>query len=630
MPITFRCACGMQLRVKDEAAGKTCVCPNCGAKSAIPAAVETVTDSRPVRASTASPAPPPPSTVDHPGPDAAAIQPRPPKPEPPPRMRRVWPWAAAAAVLLLGLGALGLWLLLHRTEQPPAPPGPGGPTAASDLDLIPADADSFVTIRLGDWWGSPAGKKLQQQFAPLGPNDLIEQALGTPPDAIQRASFVVLGDQTPWIIRTRTPAPRDRVLARLAPNAAVGEEGGRTLYLVGDRAVCFISDQVYLFGTPAGLRRLLAAPAGPRPAGPIADALGLTDKHLLTTALNPEGADIRQMKQRLDPGRVKEFAALLEARRYTLTIDFEDDLKLHWTLLLPDAETAAAALEQMRSLIKQARSALQTAREAIAVQYRQAAEPALVLFDALLRSANLEQRQAALEIDLQVEKELLTAQVALLAPAVQKVRDAAARVIEKNNLLMLGIGMHSHHDQIGVLPAPAICGPDGKPLLSWRVALLPYLEQEDLYREFHLDEPWDSPHNKPLLAKMPKLFQSPTATADPPFTTHYRVFTGDQAAFPALSNRPGPLSRGRRLTDFTDGTANTLLIVVAAEAVPWTKPDELPYTPQGPLPRLGVQEEGFAAAFADGTVRFLPGKLDEKTLRALITPAGGEVVELPP
>src|SRR2546430_1113440 len=143
----------------------------------------------------------------------------------------------------------------------------------------------------------------------------------------------------------------------------------------------------------------------------------------------------------------------------------------------------------------------------------------------------------------------------------------------------MALAMHNYHDATGALPAAAICGQDGRPLLSWRVAILPYVEQADLYNEFHLEEPWDSPHNSKLLSRMPKLYEGPGAD-DPPGRTRYRVFTGDQAAFPERSRQPGPLSVGRRFIEFTDGTSNTLLIVEAGEAVPWTKPDELPYNPQ--------------------------------------------------
>ena len=69
--------------------------------------------------------------------------------------------------------------------------------------------------------------------------------------------------------------------------------------------------------------------------------------------------------------------------------------------------------------------------------------------------------------------------------------------------------MHNYDSTHGSLPPHAIYGKDGKPLLSWRVLILPYIEEQALYEQFHLDEPWDSPHNEPLLRQIPRCYRSP-------------------------------------------------------------------------------------------------------------------------
>ena len=86
-------------------------------------------------------------------------------------------------------------------------------------------------------------------------------------------------------------------------------------------------------------------------------------------------------------------------------------------------------------------------------------------------------------------------------------------------------------------------------------------------------------------------------------------------------------NRGVEAAEITDGTSYTLLVVEAAEAVPWTKPDDLPYSQNEPLPRLGgSMQDGFAALFAHAEVRFLDRHFDERLLRGLITANGGEVL----
>src|SRR6185312_11489838 len=93
------------------------------------------------------------------------------------------------------------------------------------------------------------------------------------------------------------------------------------------------------------------------------------------------------------------------------------------------------------------------------------------------------------------------------------------------------IGLHQYHDAHGKLPPPAITDKAGKPLLSWRVALLPYLEQVALYNQFHLDEPWDSEHNRKLLPQMPKVYACTGNAPSVPYGTFYQAFVGKDCVF---------------------------------------------------------------------------------------------------
>src|SRR5438270_10823114 len=109
--------------------------------------------------------------------------------------------------------------------------------------------------------------------------------------------------------------------------------------------------------------------------------------------------------------------------------------------------------------------------------------------------------------------------------------------------------MHNYHDTHRRFPPAAVCGPDGRPLLSWRVLILPFLEQEALYKQFHLDERWDSPHNILLLPKMPITYGPYRNTATADGMTYFRVFVGPGAAVEGTT--------GLTFADFTDGTSNT-------------------------------------------------------------------------
>jgi prepilin-type processing-associated H-X9-DG protein len=211
--------------------------------------------------------------------------------------------------------------------------------------------------------------------------------------------------------------------------------------------------------------------------------------------------------------------------------------------------------------------------------------------------------------------------VALLLPAVQAAREAARRAQCVNNLKQIGLAMHNYQSTYGVFPPAAAVGPDGKPLLSWRVLILPYIEQDGLYQQFKLDEPWDSPNNKPLLERMPRSFTCPSfpGSETAPTTSIYQVLIGPGTLFDK--------AEGVSPSDIRDGTSNTLMVVESKAPVAWSQPSGLAYRPGTPIEGLGsVHPGGFNALFGDGSVRFLKTSVPSETINALATRNGGEVV----
>jgi hypothetical protein len=219
--------------------------------------------------------------------------------------------------------------------------------------------------------------------------------------------------------------------------------------------------------------------------------------------------------------------------------------------------------------------------------------------------------------------------IALLLPAIGQVQDAAAREKSKNNLKQIGVGMDIYDQSFDHLPAADAPygdqpGKRGEYPVSWRVLLLPFIEQGNLYRKYRFDEPWDGPNNSLLLKEMPKTYRHPSANS-PEGYTHYRVFASRPGLEPAavfIDGLPTPKWSGTR-----GNRSSTILIVEAEEAVPWTKPEVLVFDPSQPLPKLGGQfKRGYNVVLADGSTRFLRNDVPEDKLRAWITGNGGEAV----
>jgi prepilin-type processing-associated H-X9-DG protein len=167
---------------------------------------------------------------------------------------------------------------------------------------------------------------------------------------------------------------------------------------------------------------------------------------------------------------------------------------------------------------------------------------------------------------------------------------------------------------------------DGNPLLSWRVLLLPFLEQRALYDQFHFDESWDSPHNKPLCDRMPGVFQCPSGEQRQGLTT-YEIVVDPRSMF---TGHPTGVS----VSSVIDGTSRMLLVAETTSPVPWSKPGNLSLASSKPALGMGSKHPGgFNAAMADGSVRFVRTTGDNairpQDLRALVTRDGREKITAP-
>jgi hypothetical protein len=532
------------------------------------------------------------------------------------RTRRIGISASAAAVAIGLLAAA--WVCV-----PSASGLADKPELPSDLARVPSDAVVILSARVSELFEHPALKKLQNLKAQPGFDPLAEgeKYLGVKLRDIERLTLYLRAlpsnDQPTLVISTVAPFDQKKVLAALGKNAKTDKRGGKTIHsdAASRKAIYLVDDHVFAVGFLGDIESLVdrntAATSEPTSVALNAAA----QKHTVVFGLN-----LAKVKEHLGEGlppAMEFLKPLLQGREAIMTVDVSESAKADLQVTYSDEASTEEGKKALASGLQAAIGALKQQIGSLKQESGRAAEAQLLdnvvraLADTKIASDG---SRLSGKLSLRVSNDQVSAGLdAMLA----RLRELSRRAQGTNNLKQIALAMHNYLDVNRSFPPVAICDPDGKPLLSWRVLLLPYLEEGVLAKEFHLDEPWDSAHNKKLVSRMPKVFAVEGAGAKEG-ETFYQGFSGDGAFFEG--------KKGRRITDITDGTSNTFLVAEANRAVPWTKPEDISYDASKPLPKLGFRKDGFFAAFCDGSVRFIPKKTPEATLRAYITPNGGEVI----
>jgi hypothetical protein len=495
-----------------------------------------------------------------------------------------------------------------------------------DLARVPADGLMVESINVSQLWNHATIQQLRQQAAKLVADvaDPIEKKIGLPIADMSRVTFAMSplngggGYHQLRFVTSVKPIDKARLLAKLVPDAKEETHGGVTVYTnANNQALAFLGDRSYVVDETRMLGSFLEST--PAKDGGLAEALKLAaGKYTAVVGLNP--TRLAQEAGNFVPSPFAALVPFFKAKSAVLLCDLEKDLRVTLRGSFDNEADAKAGEKAVQDGLTLLQQFLPMAIDEVAKEKDMAALAELLKqFQGSVQAAAPQRTATAVELSVQLKTDVPGATASLIA-AVQKVREAAARSQSQNNLKQLALAMHNYNDTNNSCPAAAIYSKDGKPLLSWRVAILPYVEADDLCKQFHLDEAWDSAHNIKLLDKMPKIYLHPKDKEGPPYATRYLVLTGKDTPFQGTRGPTIPRS-------FPDGTSNTIMFVEADKAVPWSKPEDLPYDAKKPLPKFSTLfAGGFNVSVWDGSVRFVSDKISEKTMRAAITPAGGEVL----
>jgi hypothetical protein len=511
-------------------------------------------------------------------------------------------WAVMAGLLL----AVGAWLGLAAGDE----------KDVDDLALVPPSARLIVSSRPAEAWDSELGKAIRKGM----PRELAEAVsalkalLGAGPDQLERVTFFTTKreDSFAYALRFRGKFDGEKVLARLAPKAVKEKVGERVVFVSG-RVAYFVRGNVMLYGPVQGVKEALQF-EGKRSEGQASAIKRIASgKHAIVGYFDMKM--VPEMARKEVPQALAFLQPLFGVKEAVAWADVGATAKASARLTFAD-EAAAKRCEKTLVALR----ALGIATLAsMADELKKAKDLAPLAADAekALEGAAIKRDGSAIDVGLTMTVRPAPL-VFVLKQAVEQMGIAAKRSQSAQNLKQIGLAMHNYHDAHGTFPPQAIYSKDGKALLSWRVLILPYIEQNDLYKKFKLDEPWDSPHNKKLIPLMPRTYLPVTGKPTEKHGTYYQVFFGLGAAFQG--------KRGLRINAFTDGLSNTIMVIEAGKDVVWTKPEDIPFDGKN-LPKLGgMFEDGFNTLMCDGSVRFLSRKISETTLKAAITRADGDIL----
>ena len=523
---------------------------------------------------------------------------------------------AGAAIL-----ALAILTTIPLTSQPSAfAQPPAKEELPAELRFVPADAALFVHIDAAKIWDHPILKGVRK--ADPRTFDFLTTTtktdFGIVPEDVKSL--------TVFIPKLKKPEDLEHIGVVLTFNKAFDKAkltaGVEKYFGLGKSSV--VAGDAKTAVVLLNLKEEYAKPQAADKTGPQSEAIKLaaTGKFAAVAGLNLEAFPEELRGDDLPP-QLRAFQPLFKARTLLATLDVEKNLTLDVRVKTGTAGQAVDCEKALGALLGLIQDELGTSLK----EFETKKDANLTDLVAVLKAGIATTKSAKFstlgnETRLTVTMPLDLPFGGAFVSARTLIQSQAAVAQSSNNMKQIGLAMHSFADSTNSMPPAAICDKKGTPLLSWRVSILPYIEQEKLYKEFKLDEPWDSENNKKLLAKMPANYAIPGKTKPGDTDTHYRVFVGNGAGFDWI--------RGARFpADFTDGTSNTLLCITAETAVPWTKPDELAYDPkQDPSKLFGLIVNGKCqVGMFDGSVRTLKKLPSKETLHALITRAGGEVID---
>ncbi|MGZ0163439.1 MAG: DUF1559 family PulG-like putative transporter [Planctomycetales bacterium] len=412
------------------------------------------------------------------------------------------------------------------------------------------------------------------------------------------------------------------------------ESGGRN-YVIGHGGKAYYSpdDRSLIYGSEDLIRRVIELTKDGATAPSWNEKFQTVANSQMCYVLDMNAARSMIARQTVRGGRnpfssMDVFSPLWEKTSVTVAgIQFGSESRAVLSTWCKNKEDAVQVQRTMQSLIPLAQNMMAANKAQLSrmpKDMRGQVSSVIAFVDKLLSDIKVDtvSTDAGAQVNVSVETEAATIplMVGLTLPAIQSARTAARRTQSMNNLKQIGLAMHNYHATYKKFPAAVMTAKDGKTKYSWRVALLPFIDQLALYESYKLTEPWDSKDNLKVLAQMPNVYRHPNEDSGTTNSAYYALI-GESTAW-------GDGNEAIGLRDIVDGSSNTALVFDARRAIPWTKPQDIAYSADKDVPKLGGYEPGgFNVLLGDGAVRYFSNQVAEKTLRSVITRNGKEIID---
>lgn len=524
-----------------------------------------------------------------------------------------WVWTGLLA---------GLWMVLVAGASNAEPPSAGWlQEDPPSLAYIPPESDTITVIQLSKIFGSEAYRGLIREdretvesgmkamldsfFEMAGVEateiELMVQAQSFPTgEAEQRAINVML-------IRTLRPneVGFEMVTQRVKNEFRVGNEvifemeqavtGNRFACIVGDRTILWSRDRESLE------RSLAVGKSGPESA---------TWYPAWKEYLGPRALSMILPSAQMGPALPAPLRGLGEASMLGLAADLDDRVSVRGVALCDSVPQAIEMVKTGEAGLELARAALERL-ESVAAQDPAMEEPRAI-GERAIAAAKISRRGSLAMVD-----STFPIEWGKLLPMFRTTRSAAQRTQSMNNIRQIVLAMHNYHSVTGRMP-PAVLTHQSGQKYSWRIAILPYLEQSQIYDRYNFEEPWNSEHNRAVTARMPAVFRAGDMPADTTNSAYFMLIGPGMV---------GSAEGGLDFADARDGSSNTVMVVESRQSIHWAEPRDLSGDERKFGEFGGFFDGGFNAGFLDGHVQFLSDRTTPRTLKGMLTYDGGEVID---